>query len=95
MFENAGFKRVSRIEQIHHVDFLVGVDIERQMLYRGSILQKPTHFVMPDLDARLVALNIVGILRGSGCSPILNRMSKDHMGMMATLKQILLDGLRP
>ena len=49
--------------------------------------------VRPDLDARLMALNIVGILR-TGCCRILNRMSAGHTVRMATLKQVLLDGLR-
>ncbi len=50
--------------------------------------------VRPDLDARLAALNIVGMLR-TGCSRILNRMSADYTARMATLKQMLLDSLRP
>ncbi len=50
--------------------------------------------VRPDLDARLAAVNIVGMLR-TGCSRILNRMSADYTARMATLKQMLLDSLRP
>jgi len=50
--------------------------------------------VRPDLDARLAALNIVGML-STGCSRILNRMSANYTARMTTLKQMLLDGLRP
>jgi AcrR family transcriptional regulator len=50
--------------------------------------------VRPDLDARLAALNIVGML-STGCSHILNRMSADYTARMATLKQMLLDSLQP
>lgn len=50
--------------------------------------------VRSDLDARLVALNIVGMLRGGGCSSRLGRMSEDYAETVATLKQMLLDGLR-
>lgn len=50
--------------------------------------------VRPDLDARLAALNIVGMLEGSAIPWILNRGEIDYTAMMATFEQMLLDGLR-
>ncbi|MBN1992569.1 MAG: TetR/AcrR family transcriptional regulator [Anaerolineae bacterium] len=51
--------------------------------------------IKPDLDSRLVSLNIVGILRAIGCSGIFNHMDVEYEAMTETLKQMLLDGLRP
>ncbi len=50
--------------------------------------------VRSDLDARLTALNIVGMLRGVGCSRVFHWMDVDYADMTETLKQMLLDGLR-
>lgn len=50
--------------------------------------------VRSDLDTWLVALNIVGMLGGIGCCPMLRHINKDHATMTTTLKQMLLDGLR-
>ncbi len=51
--------------------------------------------IRADLDPRLVAFNIVGMLRGIGCSPVFKLMGADHAQLAATLNQILLDGLIP
>jgi AcrR family transcriptional regulator len=51
--------------------------------------------IRPDLDARLTALNIVGMLRGIGCSPVFKQMEVDYGDLAATLNQILLSGLEP
>jgi len=51
--------------------------------------------VRSDLDARLVAINIVGMMRGGGCARILNRLGADYTARMATLKQMILASLRP
>ncbi len=61
------------------------------------IIQKgqATGQVRADLDPRLTALNIVGMLEGSAIPWILNRQDVDYTAMMATLKPILLNGLRP
>lgn len=49
-----------------------------------------------DLDARITALTIVGMLRGAGCSrPISERMEVDYKAMMETLKKVMIAGLRP
>ncbi|MBN1811390.1 MAG: TetR/AcrR family transcriptional regulator [Anaerolineae bacterium] len=63
----------------------------------GRIIQKgqAANQVRSDLDAQLMAVNIVGMLKGVGCSQILNQLSVDHAARMATLKQMLLDSLRP
>lgn len=50
--------------------------------------------VRSDLDARLVALNLVAMLRAS-CCRMLKRLSRDYVARMTTLKQVFLDGLRP
>ena len=49
--------------------------------------------IRADLDARMAALNIVGMLRGIGCSPVFKQMNVDYAELAATLNQILLDGL--
>jgi len=51
--------------------------------------------IRPDLDARMTALNIVGMLRGIGCSPVFKQMGVDYGNLAATLNQILLRGLGP
>lgn len=48
-----------------------------------------------DLDARSVAINIVGMLRGIGCSPVLKHLGTDYAKMSATLNQIILEGIVP
>ena len=67
------------------------------ILFIERIIQKgqAAGQVRPDLDARLTALNIVGMLGGIGCCPILKHISGDYAAMIMTLKQMLLDGLRP
>jgi AcrR family transcriptional regulator len=50
--------------------------------------------VRPDLDAQLVALNVVGMLRTS-CCRILRRLEPDYGVRMDALKQMILAGLRP
>lgn len=52
--------------------------------------------VRSDLDARLVALNVVGMFKGTGCSrPIFDRLGADYTAVMGVLKQMFLDSLRP
>jgi AcrR family transcriptional regulator len=50
--------------------------------------------IRADIDPRLAAINIVGMLKGIGCNPALGRMGTDRRAMTDTLKQMLLDGLR-
>ena len=50
--------------------------------------------IKPNLDTRLTALNIVGVLKAIGCSQIFNYLEIDHTAMTETWKQILLNGLR-
>ena len=51
--------------------------------------------VRGDVDARLVAINIVGLLRGVSCFGILGEMGLDCVMVINALKPVLLDGLRP
>jgi AcrR family transcriptional regulator len=52
--------------------------------------------IRPDLDAQLAALNVVGMLKGSGCSlPMFERLGVNYVAVMETMKHMLLDGLRP
>jgi len=71
-----------------HTDLILFIE---RIIQKGQTASQ----VRPDLDARLTALNIVGILGGIGCCPILKHVSGDYAAMMETLKQMLLDGLRP
>ncbi len=51
--------------------------------------------VREDIDAALAALTIVGMLRGTACSrPISERELVDYRTIMATLKKVLISGLR-
>ena len=49
--------------------------------------------VRSDLDARLVALSIVGMLRTS-CCRMLQRLEPDYEARMDVMKQVILTGLR-
>lgn len=51
--------------------------------------------VRSDLDAKLVALSIVGMLRGSCCSPLISHLNADYLAVMELQKQIILDSLQP
>jgi AcrR family transcriptional regulator len=51
--------------------------------------------IRSDLDARLLASSIVGVLRGIGCYPVLGQVGADRMAMTEMLKQMLFEGLRP
>jgi AcrR family transcriptional regulator len=51
--------------------------------------------IRADVDARLMALNIVGLLRGISCFGLLGEMGLDCVQVIEALKPVLLDGLRP
>lgn len=51
--------------------------------------------VRDDIDARLTAINIVGLLRGVSCFGVLEAMGLDCTIVINALKPVLLDGLRP
>jgi AcrR family transcriptional regulator len=48
-----------------------------------------------DIDARIAALNIVGLLRGVSCFGMVGEMGLDCEVVINTFKPVLLDGLRP
>jgi AcrR family transcriptional regulator len=48
-----------------------------------------------DIDARIAALNIVGLLRGVSCFGMVGEMGLDCEIVINTFKPVLLDGLRP
>jgi TetR/AcrR family transcriptional repressor of nem operon len=50
--------------------------------------------IRKDVDARLVALNIVGLLRGVSCFGMLGEMGLDCEIAIDAFKPVLLDGLR-
>lgn len=49
--------------------------------------------IRSDLNAQLVAMNMIGMLRGIGCSPIFKQMGFDANEIAKVLNQILLKGL--
>ena len=51
--------------------------------------------VRDDVDAKLIALNMVGLLRGIGCFGVLNDMGLDCEIVIHAVKPVLLEGLRP
>jgi AcrR family transcriptional regulator len=50
--------------------------------------------IRTDVDARLMALNIVGLLRGISCFGLLGEMGLDCVQVIEALKPVLLAGLR-
>jgi AcrR family transcriptional regulator len=63
-----------------------------QVIRKGQAARE----VRDDLDPKLAALAVVGMLRGTGCSrPLSERMTVDYPAMMETLKKVLINGLRP
>jgi AcrR family transcriptional regulator len=50
--------------------------------------------IRADVDARLMALNIVGLLRGVSCFGLLSDMGLDCETVIDAVKPLLLDGLR-
>ena len=51
--------------------------------------------IRADVDARLIALNIVGLLRGISCFGLLGEMGLDCVQVIDALKPVLVNGLRP
>lgn len=51
--------------------------------------------IRADVNPRLIALNIVGLLRGVSCFGLLGEMGLDCIEVIDSLKPVLLDGLRP
>jgi AcrR family transcriptional regulator len=51
--------------------------------------------VREDVDARLTAVNVVGLLRGLSCFGVLNDMGLDCEIVIQEFEPVLLDGLRP
>lgn len=50
--------------------------------------------IRSDADARLVALNVVGLLRGVSCFGVLAALGLNCVAVIGAFKPILLDGLR-
>jgi len=50
--------------------------------------------IRSDLDAEMIALNVLSALRGT-CSRLLNKINPDDTARLQTLKQMLLDSLKP
>jgi AcrR family transcriptional regulator len=81
----------SQIEAVHEVYSELTRFIEAIIARGQKTLQ-----IRADLDARLTALTVVGMLRGTGCSrPLSERMEVDYVAMMETLKKVMIRGLRP
>ncbi|MEW5816884.1 MAG: TetR/AcrR family transcriptional regulator [Spirochaetota bacterium] len=63
-----------------------------QIIRKGQTARQ----IRSDLDAKLTAFHIVGMLRGTGCSrPIFARLDVDYLSLIETLKKVLLSGLKP
>jgi AcrR family transcriptional regulator len=50
--------------------------------------------IRTDVNAQLMALNIVGLLRGVSCFALLTEMNLDCVQVIEALKPVLIDGLR-
>jgi TetR/AcrR family transcriptional repressor of nem operon len=62
-----------------------------EIIHNGQMNQQ----VRNDVDARLIALNIVGLLRGVSCFGVLGEMGLDCVQVINGFKPVLVDGLRP
>jgi AcrR family transcriptional regulator len=51
--------------------------------------------VRPDVDPRLVAISVVGLLRGISCFGVLLDLGLDVEQTLAGIRPVLIDGLRP
>ena len=51
--------------------------------------------IRSDVDVHLIAINIVGLLRGVSCFSVLGKLDLDCERVIMAFKPILLDGLRP
>lgn len=63
----------------------------QELLQRGQAQQQ----VRTDVDAQLMAVNLVGLLRGVSCFSVLGDMGLDCVAVIEALKPVLLEGLRP
>ncbi len=62
-----------------------------QILLKGQKAGK----IRSDVDPRLTALTIAGMLRGTGCSrPLSERMKYDYKATMEVLKKVVVQGLK-
>jgi TetR/AcrR family fatty acid metabolism transcriptional regulator len=66
------------------------VDFAEHIVKKG---QRTGQFRL-NLDSRLTAMNIVGILKVIGCSHVFYQMDVDIVDMTDTLKQILWEGVK-
>lgn len=78
------------LEALHSVYREMIAFIE-ELLKNGQVKQQ----VRNDIDARLTAINIVGLLRGVSCFGVLDDMGLDCATVIDAFKPVLLDGLRP
>ena len=63
----------------------------QELLQNGQAQQQ----VRSDIDAQLMAVNLVGLLRGVSCFGVLDDMGLDCVVVINALKPVLLEGLRP
>ncbi len=81
---NPGFAAVLHGVYAALISFIEGI------IRRGQADQQ----VRMDVDARLVAVSIVGLLRGVSCFGVLGDMGLDSVIVIEATKPMLLDGLR-
>jgi hypothetical protein len=63
----------------------------QELLQNGQAQQQ----VRSDIDAQLLAVNLVGLLRGVSCFGVLDDIGLDCVVVINALKPVLLEGLRP
>lgn len=80
-------------------DFMVALHgvYEALILFIEGIIQngQAKGQIRNDVDARLIAINIVGLLRGVSCFSMLRQMALDCEKVIHAVKPVLLEGLRP
>jgi AcrR family transcriptional regulator len=79
------------LEKLHSI-YSDLVNFTEQIVRKGQVAGN----IRTDLDARLIAFTLVGILRGTGCSkPMFSRLGVDYIAMTDTVKKVVLAGLKP
>jgi len=80
----------SFIAALHGV-YLALIGFVEQIIVDGQAKQQ----IRNDVNAQMIALNIVGLLRGVSCFGVLAGMGLDCEVVIHAVKPVLLDGLRP
>ncbi len=79
----------------HLMGKIRGIYNEFALLLRGIIVAGQKRGVFrSDLNAQLMAMNIVGTIRGNSCSHLFTDIEHDYLEKMSTLRDMIIGGLK-